>query len=404
MDKYLQQILREVNTIIIPGLGALTVTNEKTGETMFMSYLKYDDGKLTQHIAEKEGMSENDAKNLVAKYVREITLKLDQGESYDMFQFGRFIKNKDGDVDFENWQSYADANTPANSGNSDTQAAAIAASEAAATIVPPTPVTPPAPPVAVKAATPTPVEAPKPTTEAPKTPVENTYIPAADLAKKPETKAETVAPAAKPVVPAKAVVPPKPVKPAKVVAPKAPKPPKAPREPRVRKKRGVGFWIFIALVALLAIAIPVVVVYYDQVSANFQSHPTQTPTKKPAPAQETPPAETPVAEETVPEVAPEPTPEVAPAPAIPVERTPVSTGGAAVTDGSKPYHIIGGAFGLQTNADKFAEKLNSAGGHAVVLGQYDNLFLVSVDAFASKNEADQALKAGGTKGWVFKKK
>ena len=72
MDKYLLQILLQTKTIIIPGLGALTITNEDTGEIMFMSYLKYDDGELVKHIVEKDGYTENDAKNLIAKYVSEI--------------------------------------------------------------------------------------------------------------------------------------------------------------------------------------------------------------------------------------------------------------------------------------------------------------------------------------------
>lgn len=109
MDKYLLKILHEVNTIIIPGLGALTVTNHKTGEIMFMSYLKHDDGNLAKHIAEKEGISENDAKNLIAKYVREILAKLDTGDTYDMYQFGRFIKIN-GEIDFENWDKYQNSN------------------------------------------------------------------------------------------------------------------------------------------------------------------------------------------------------------------------------------------------------------------------------------------------------
>ena len=103
MDKYLLEILKDVNTIIIPGLGALTITNSDTGEIMFMGFLKHDDGQLSKYIAEKEGWDENEAKNLVAKYVREITLKLDQGESYDMYEFGSFIKNEDGEIEFRNW-------------------------------------------------------------------------------------------------------------------------------------------------------------------------------------------------------------------------------------------------------------------------------------------------------------
>lgn len=403
MDKYLQQILREVNTIIIPGLGALTVTNERTGETMFMSYLKYDDGKLSQHIVEKEGMSENEAKNLIAKYVREITLKLDQGETYDMFQFGRFLKNKEGDVDFENWKMYADNNTVTES--PEIAASKTAEAESAATIVPPTPVTPPAPSVEVK--TETPPVSPKPAVEPARTTVENTYIPAAEMAQK--TVAPPIPTPVQPATPQKQVppTPQKPVKPAKaekVVAPKPVKPPKAPKEPRVRKKRSVGFWIFIGVVALLAIAIPVVAVYYDQFNTHLAVQ-KEKPTEKVVEEAQTPESDVQVPEENTPEAttSPEPMPEVAPAPVIPAERTPAGSG-PAVTDGSKPFHIIGGAFGLQANADKFAEKLNSSGGHAVVLGQYDNLFLVSIDAFSSKEEADQALKSGGIKGWVFKKK
>lgn len=103
MDKYLLELLKDVSTIIIPGLGALTITDKRTGEIMFMSYLKHDDGALINYIAEKEGMDQNDAKNLVAKYVREILAKLDQGETYDMFQFGSFYK-LDDEVDFRAWE------------------------------------------------------------------------------------------------------------------------------------------------------------------------------------------------------------------------------------------------------------------------------------------------------------
>lgn len=103
MDKYLLEILKDVNTIIIPGLGALTITNSDKGEIMFMGFLKHDDGQLSKYIAEKEGWDENEAKNLIAKYVREITLKLDQGESYDMYEFGSFVKNDDREIEFRNW-------------------------------------------------------------------------------------------------------------------------------------------------------------------------------------------------------------------------------------------------------------------------------------------------------------
>ncbi len=112
MDKYLVEILKAFNTIIIPGLGALNLTNPETGECLFMPYLKYDDGKLSQYISETEGMSDNDAKNLIAKYVREIEAKLNIGESYDMYQFGSFVKNSSGDIEFNAWEKETKIENP----------------------------------------------------------------------------------------------------------------------------------------------------------------------------------------------------------------------------------------------------------------------------------------------------
>lgn len=105
MDKYLLELLKEVNTIIIPGLGALSIIDADKGEIMFMPYLKHDDGKLSGYIAEKEGMEVNDASNLIAKYVREILNTMDKGETYDMYQFGSFFKNDSGDIEFQSWKS-----------------------------------------------------------------------------------------------------------------------------------------------------------------------------------------------------------------------------------------------------------------------------------------------------------
>lgn len=103
MNNYLLLLLKELKTIIIPGLGALTITNEASNELLFMSFLKHDDGTLSKYIADKEGMSENDAKNLVSKFVREVLAELDKGEPYDMYQFGSFTK-ENNEVVFKQWK------------------------------------------------------------------------------------------------------------------------------------------------------------------------------------------------------------------------------------------------------------------------------------------------------------
>jgi nucleoid DNA-binding protein len=105
MDHYIKEALKDFKTVILPGFGALTKINEKTGELMFMDYLKHDDGVLAQFISNKEGISEQEAKNLFAKHIREITAVLNKGEVYSIYNFGTFFKDPNGNYGFEQFQS-----------------------------------------------------------------------------------------------------------------------------------------------------------------------------------------------------------------------------------------------------------------------------------------------------------
>jgi hypothetical protein len=104
MDHYIKEALKKSKTIIIPEIGALTKISETTGELMFMNYLKYDDGTLAQFISNKEGITEQEAKNLLAKHSREITATLNKGEIYSIFKFGSFFKNEKGEFEFEQYK------------------------------------------------------------------------------------------------------------------------------------------------------------------------------------------------------------------------------------------------------------------------------------------------------------
>lgn len=100
MEKYLQLLLKEVNTVIIPGLGTLTITNQSTGETMFMPYLKYDDGKLSAYISEKEGCTVDEAKNLINQKVQLIAETVENNKSYAIGDLGCFTKDSIGEIQF----------------------------------------------------------------------------------------------------------------------------------------------------------------------------------------------------------------------------------------------------------------------------------------------------------------
>ena len=101
MNKYLIEILKIQSSIILPGLGALMVPSQKSGTIVFNQHLKFNDGGFARYIAEKEGIDVQEAQNRVAKFIREIEAELGKGNSYDMFEFGKFFKTAAGEVDFK---------------------------------------------------------------------------------------------------------------------------------------------------------------------------------------------------------------------------------------------------------------------------------------------------------------
>jgi nucleoid DNA-binding protein len=111
MNQYLQDLLKETKTLIIPGFGALTITNQSTGEIMFMSYLKFDDGTLVKHVAQVEGVDTDEAKARIAKFVNEMTIVLDSGANFQLKNFGLF-KKIGGEIVFERGEGSSTSATP----------------------------------------------------------------------------------------------------------------------------------------------------------------------------------------------------------------------------------------------------------------------------------------------------
>jgi len=71
---------------------------------------------------------------------------------------------------------------------------------------------------------------------------------------------------------------------------------------------------------------------------------------------------------------------------------------------AKPYHIIGGAFMNKSNADRYQNKLISAGNISVIVGKFDQLYIVSIGSYPSKEEAEFALSTSrsiSANAWIF---
>ena len=424
MNKYLLAILKEINTIIIPGLGALTITNTDTGEIMFMPYLKHDDGKLAAHIAEKEGWEENDAINVISKYVREILSDLDQGKSYDMFQFGTFFKNDDGDIDFKTWDN---SNTkvekePAKKITKKTEvqeekvvapkvekkkeavkkvkAKVYKAETKKEKVVTPKLEKKKETVKKEKITTPK-VEKPEKKTEVKKeSPKMEKKVKIASTAKVEEENQIKKAPEKKLDIAAKEEI-------ARGSA-KLEKLRKEQEEKPSKKKRGAGFWVLTSILIIIIAGSVAIMFNFNNIQQHIPflaSEKTEKHTvdhleemKKMMNGEDDSEI---VEEEIIEEEINDEENSSEETNIEPVEEKIIETEPEVEpnTNSSLPYHIIVGAFGSESNANRLADKLRSEG-NTVRVGPGRGLTLVSVNSFASKEEANASLS--NYKGaWVY---
>lgn len=452
MNNYLLQLLKEVKTLIIPGLGALTVTNESTGEILFMPYLKFDDGTLAKHIASKENMELNDASNMISKFVREVTAELDKGNSYDMYQFGRFVK-VDGEIAFEAWAGGSSdepktAETPVKQEKASLSKTEVS-SDKDEKPKEETPVTPVIEPVKEepKVETPPLVETPKKeepkVEEKPKKPVETPKTEEPKVEKIVPPVVDRMSPTASamaqaPKVEPKAEPTPAPIKPAA----KKEKPAKEPKAPKEKKKTSVLAYILWGFLVLILGAGTFVAIQFDSLKKDFPIladlagenddaakgsddvkqleedavvNSDSTTESEPIPEDEVQvvedqlPAEKP-AEEPKKTVTPKKdTPAPKPKTTVTVNKKPITktpkTTSTASFDGSKHFHVIAGSFGSEANANKLAGKLQSKGFGEASVTMNNGMYRVSVKGFATLNEATAeaaSIQSSVPGAWVLK--
>ena len=431
MDKYLQEMLLEMNMIIIPGLGALSMVNRATGEIMFMPYLKHDDHVLAKHIAAKEGWEENDAVNLIAKYVREIEAKLNIGESYDMYRFGSFKKDNSGDVIFEAWNgespSVEEVSTAPIEEVSEHESVEVSEEQ----IVSEPAIEKMEEPLieTIKEVVPEPIILQEETAEVI---VEDEVQPIITLDTdsieviEPVSTIEEEVPAAVLIpdaIPEKEPIREKvedkvsqyteedqwkddldvpPIN-AKIERPKKPIIEKAKSD---KKKRRPAFYILTVLLIVLIGGSVAVGVFYDQLKQHlpFVAQESTKADEKPSETEEDKVIEEEdaepivegemIVEETLTEV--EPKEEI-------VNSAYIQTSTGRVNP-AQPYHVIAGAFREKANAERFRDRLRENGNsNSEIIGEFDGLFIVSASSHQSIEEAQNSRKSNSTitQSWIF---
>lgn len=381
--------------IIIPGLGALTITNATTSEIMFMPYMKHNDGRLAKFISEKEGMSELDAANLIAKYVREIEAKINVGDSYDMFQFGSFSKNTSGDIEFTQWKgSERTEEVETQFSEPDLDAMTVVADEK-------------------KDQLEIPAETEQETKEEEKEEVVTVeHDDKADLSAPIIVEEATVTEYVPEETKAETKVSPTKLTPlyteeeqweddldlppinAKIERPKKPILEKAAKD---KKSKSPVFYILLVAGVLVIGGTLTFAIFYNSlekvITPKHHKEITSTENKKNE-EQSQASEETSTDEANISETEEQAILETTEESAPPIQVN--STGS---------YHIIGGAFTDKSNADRYQARLAGEGNSSAIVGQFDGLYMVSISSYSTQEEADAALtnaRGISSKAWIFR--
>lgn len=382
MDKFLIELLQLNNAVILPDFGSIVIANETTGEVMFNEYLKFNDGKLIALLVANSTMDAQDASNMVAKYIRDIQIQLDKGESYDIFGLGSFQKDKNGSIIFTG-----------NLNSSNKKEAEI--------FMGPSP-TPPSENAGIE--------------ETPSGEVEEDFWEHNDSDEEEATEetdepiiSETTTEIVEPAESTFAEETPQ-----TTDHPKKEKATKQIKEKKEKKKRGILFWILIFFLLVLSAGGVFIGVKYEEV-ITYMGWDKFNDAEKVADV-----IDTQLAEETNTEtdadttavlteentILPNETEELTEAAieAQIVEELIEQPTSIVSTDG-KPFHLIGGSFSDESNAKNFTAELKAKGLPAHVVGQFNGRHMVSVKSFASRAEAMgeiTAIQNEAPGAWLFK--
>lgn len=101
ISKIIASYLTKAPRLIIPDVGAF-IARKESNEIIFMEMLKKNDGVLVGLVAESEGMSENEAQEIVNKYVLDIKLELSVNRKFIIKSLGVLSLDNAGVVSFTN--------------------------------------------------------------------------------------------------------------------------------------------------------------------------------------------------------------------------------------------------------------------------------------------------------------
>ncbi len=100
MEKYILDLIKDHNRVIVPNFGAFIVSREKGQTILFNSFLSFNDGLLINHICKANSIETPEATIMVEEYVAKIKGALDTKGIFEMDELGTFTKDQNGILRF----------------------------------------------------------------------------------------------------------------------------------------------------------------------------------------------------------------------------------------------------------------------------------------------------------------
>lgn len=108
---YIQELLATNNRVIVPNYGAFLVRatskskdantlKEKLKDIYFSPFLKFNDELLEKYIIKKENITKEQAAQKITQFIEDIKKELDNEKPFVIANFGQFIADKQGKVQF----------------------------------------------------------------------------------------------------------------------------------------------------------------------------------------------------------------------------------------------------------------------------------------------------------------
>ena len=100
MEKYLLELLETNNRVIVPDLGAFIIRQQEPQELVFNDLLAFNDGMLTTHIKQLEGISMSKAQVKIEEFVDQVKKILTKGDIYHLENLGYLKMDDSSKIEF----------------------------------------------------------------------------------------------------------------------------------------------------------------------------------------------------------------------------------------------------------------------------------------------------------------